>query len=148
TIADAINDLMAAIGPDGYAKNYAANAFGRLFDDVAAFAKANGLKGADITVSGHSLGGLGVNSLAELSHDKWGGFYEDARYVAFASPTQASDSRKVLNIGYENDPVFRALNGSSFDWATVGVHDGAKPSSTDNIVNFNDHYASDAWNLL
>ncbi|MNJ07954.1 Lipase precursor [compost metagenome] len=148
TISDAINDLMAAIGPADYAKNYAANAFGRLFEDVARFAKANGLSGTDITVSGHSLGGLGVNSLAELSNEKWGGFYKDARYVAFASPTQASDSSKVLNIGYENDPVFRALNGSKADWATFGVHDAAKPSSTDNIVNFNDHYASDAWNLL
>ncbi|UVM58088.1 polyurethanase [Pseudomonas sp. B21-012] len=148
TISDAIHDLMAAFGPADFAKNYAANAFSRLFDDVARFAQANGLSGSDITVSGHSLGGLGVNSLAELSNDTWGGFYQDARYVAFASPTQASDSSKVLNIGYENDPVFRALNGSKADWATFGVHDAAKPSSTDNIVNFNDHYASDAWNLL
>lgn len=148
TLGDAINDLLAALGPAEYARNYAGNAFDRLLGDVATFAKAHGLSGADITVSGHSLGGLAVNSLADLSVSRWGGFYQDARYVAFASPTQAADPDKVLNIGYENDPVFRVLDGTALTWATLGVHDAAKPSTTDNIVNFNDHYASDAWNLL
>ncbi len=32
--------------------------------------------------------------------------------------------------------------------ATLGVHDGYKASATNNIVSFNDHYASDAWNVL
>ncbi|WP_252088690.1 polyurethanase [Pseudomonas sp. MWU13-3659] len=148
TIGDVINDLLAAFGPPGYARDYTGNAFGRLLDNVAAFAKANGLSGADVTVSGHSLGGLAVNSLADLSTSRWGGFYQDSRYVAFASPTQAADANKVLNIGYENDPVFRVLDGTSVTWGTAGVHDGAKASATNNIVNFNDHYASDAWNLL
>lgn len=148
TLGDAINDLLAALGPADYARNYAGNAFDRLLGDVATFARAHGLSGADITVSGHSLGGLAVNSLADLSASRWGGFYQDARYVAFASPTQAADPDKVLNIGYENDPVFRVLDGTALTWATLGVHDAAKPSTTDNIVNFNDHYASDAWNLL
>jgi triacylglycerol lipase len=62
-----VNDLLAALGPAGYARDYAAKAFDGLLGDVAAFAKANGLSGADITVSGHSLGGLAVNSLADLS---------------------------------------------------------------------------------
>ncbi|UVL87644.1 polyurethane esterase [Pseudomonas sichuanensis] len=148
TLGDAVNDLLASLGPAGYARDYAAKAFDGLLGDVAAFAKANGLSGADITVSGHSLGGLAVNSLADLSGTRWGGFFEDARYVAFASPTQAANPDKVLNIGYENDPVFRALDGTSVTWGTLGVHDSAKASATDNIVNFNDHYASDAWNLL
>ncbi|KAB5626926.1 polyurethanase [Pseudomonas putida] len=148
TLGDAINDLLAALGPADYSRNYAGNAFDRLLGDVATFARAHGLSGADITVSGHSLGGLAVNSLADLSASRWGGFYQDARYVAFASPTQAADPDKVLNIGYENDPVFRVLDGTALTWATLGVHDAAKPSTTDNIVNFNDHYASDAWNLL
>jgi triacylglycerol lipase len=67
TLGDAVNDLLAALGPAGYARDYAAKAFDGLLGDVAAFAKANGLSGADITVSGHSLGGLAVNSLADLS---------------------------------------------------------------------------------
>ncbi|MEK1841529.1 MAG: polyurethanase [Pseudomonas sp.] len=147
SIGDVINDLMAALGPKDYAKNYVGEAFGNLLGDVAAFAQANGLSGKDVLVSGHSLGGLAVNSLADLSGDKWSGFYQDSNYIAYASPTQSS-SDKVLNIGYENDPVFRALDGSSFNLASVGVHDAAKDSTTDNIVSFNDHYASTAWNVL
>ncbi|MGF6221884.1 polyurethane esterase [Pseudomonas sp. YL-218 TE3947] len=147
SIGDVINDLLAALGPKDYAKNYAGEAFGNLLSDVAAFAQANGLSGKDVLVSGHSLGGLAVNSLADLSSDKWSGFYQDSNYIAYASPTQSS-SDKVLNIGYENDPVFRALDGSSFNLSSVGVHDAAKDSTTDNIVSFNDHYASTAWNVL
>ncbi|WLG47830.1 polyurethanase [Pseudomonas sp. FP1740] len=147
SIGDVINDLLSALGPKDYAKNYAGEAFGNLLGKVAAFAQANGLAGKDVLVSGHSLGGLAVNSLADLSSEKWSGFYQDSNYIAYASPTQSS-SDKVLNIGYENDPVFRALDGSSFNLASVGVHDAPKDSATDNIVSFNDHYASTAWNVL
>ncbi|MGG7651132.1 polyurethane esterase [Pseudomonas sp. ES4] len=147
SIGDVINDLLAALGPKDYAKNYVGEAFGNLLSDVAAFARANGLSGKDVLVSGHSLGGLAVNSLADLSSDKWGGFYQDSNYIAYASPTQSSTD-KVLNVGYENDPVYRALDGSSFNLSSVGVHDAAKVSATDNIVSFNDHYASTAWNVL
>ncbi|MNF74708.1 Lipase precursor [compost metagenome] len=147
SIGDVINDLMAALGPKDYAKNYAGEAFGNLLGDVAKFAQAHGLTGSDVLVSGHSLGGLAVNSLADLSGDHWNGFYQDANYIAYAAPTQSS-SDKVLNIGYENDPVFRVLDGSDFNLASVGVHDTPQDSATNNIVNFNDHYASTAWNLL
>ena len=148
SIGDAISDLLAAVGPDGYAKNYSANAFDTLLGKVAAFASAQGLAGKDVLVSGHSLGGLAVNSLADLSADHWSGFYRDAHYIAFASPTQSETTSSVLNIGYENDPVFRALDGSDFNFSSLGVHDGYQPSATNNIVSFNDHYASTAWNLL
>ncbi len=147
SIGDVINDLLAAFGPKDYAKNYVGEAFGNLLNDVMAFAKANGLTGKDILVSGHSLGGLAVNSMADLSGGKWGGFFADSNYIAYASPTQSSTD-KVLNVGYENDPVFRALDGSTFSGASIGVHDAPKESATDNIVSFNDHYASTAWNLL
>ncbi|QNH77639.1 polyurethanase [Pseudomonas protegens] len=147
TLGDVINDLLAALGPKDYAKNYAGEAFGKLFADVAAFAQANGLSGKDILVSGHSLGGLAVNSLADLSSERWSGFYKDSNYIAYASPTQSA-SDKVLNIGYENDPVFRALDGSSFNLSSLGVHDAHQDSATNNIVNFNDHYASALWNVL
>ncbi|MBC2656322.1 polyurethanase [Pseudomonas sp. MSSRFD41] len=147
TIGDLISDLLAALGPKDYAKNYAGEAFGKLLGDVAAFAQANGLSGKDILVSGHSLGGLAVNSLADLSGGRWSGFFKDAHYIAYASPTQSA-SDKVLNIGYENDPVFRALDGSSFNLASVGIHDTHQASATNNIVNFNDHYASTLWNVV
>jgi Ca2+-binding RTX toxin-like protein len=138
---------MAALGPKDYAKNYAGEAFGNLLADVAKFAQAHGLTGKDVLVSGHSLGGLAVNSMADLSADKWSGFYNSANYIAYASPTQ-SGTDKVLNIGYENDPVFRALDGSTFNLSSVGVHDAQQDSATNNIVSFNDHYASTAWNML
>ena len=147
SIGDVINDLLAAFGPKDYAKNYVGEAFGNLMNDVVAFAKANGLTGKDVLVSGHSLGGLAVNSMADLSTSKWGGFFQDSNYIAYASPTQSSTD-KVLNVGYENDPVFRALDGSTFTGASLGVHDAPKESATDNIVSFNDHYASAAWNVL
>ncbi|WP_323160395.1 polyurethane esterase [Pseudomonas fluorescens] len=147
SIADAINDLLAAFGPKDYAKNYVGEAFGNLMNNVVAFAKANGLTGKDVLVSGHSLGGLAVNSMADLSGSKWGGFFQDSNYIAYASPTQSSTD-KVLNVGYENDPVFRALDGSTFTGASLGVHDASKVSATDNIVSFNDHYASNVWNVL
>jgi len=67
--------------------------------------------------------------------------------VAYASPTQSAGD-KVLNIGYENDPVFRALDGSSFNLSSLGVHDTPHASTTDNIVSFNDHYASTLWNVM
>ncbi|WP_300626730.1 lipase [Pseudomonas sp.] len=146
-IGDVISDLLAAFGPKDYAKNYTGEAFGGLLKHVAEFAGAHGLSGRDVVVSGHSLGGLAVNSMADLSDSKWSGFYKDSNYVAYASPTQSAGD-KVLNAGYENDPVFRALDGSSFNPSSLGVHDKPHESTTDNIVSFNDHYASTAWNVL
>ncbi|RJF57815.1 polyurethanase [Serratia inhibens] len=148
SIGDLINDVLAGFGPEGYADNYSLKAFGTLLGDVAEFAQAHGLTGDDVTVSGHSLGGLAVNSMAALSDDNWKGFYSQSNYVAFASPTQYETGGKVINIGYENDPVFRVLDGTTLTPASLGVHDTPQGSATNNIVNFNDHYASAAWNTL
>ncbi|WP_448110757.1 polyurethane esterase [Pseudomonas lini] len=148
TFGDMKNNLLAAVGPVDYATNYAKNAFDTLLKDVAAFAIAHGLSAKDVLVSGHSLGGLGVNSLAELSGNNWGGFFNDANYIAFASPTQSATGNNVLNIGYENDPVFRVLDGTTFSSGSLGKHDGHQESATNNIVNFNDQYASTAQNLV
>ena len=148
TFGDLKNNLLAAIGPSDYASNYAKNAFDNLLKAVAAFAIANGIAAKDVLLSGHSLGGLGVNSVAELSASNWGGFFKDANYITFASPTQSSTGNNVLNIGFENDPVFRVLDGTTFSSASMGKHDKPHDSTTDNIVNFNDNYASTAQNLV
>lgn len=148
TLGDIKNNLLAAIGPVDYAQNYTQNAFNQLLQDVATFAQAQGLSAKDVLVSGHSLGGLAVNSLAALSGEHWGGFYQQANYVAFASPTQSPATPQVLNIGFENDPVFRVLDGTRFSTTSLGSHDQPQPSATNNIVNFNDHYASTLENLL
>ncbi|MBJ2219815.1 polyurethanase [Pseudomonas sp. MF7453] len=146
-VGDNLSNLATAFISD-YANNYAKYGFNDLFGKIALYAQSHGLSGKDVLVTGHSQGGTGVNSLAALSADNWGGFYKDASYVAFASPTQ-SPGKQVLNIGYENDPVFRVLDGSSFGVSTsLGVHDKAQVLATNNIVNFNDHYLSASGNDL
>lgn len=57
SIGDLVSDLLAALGPKDYAKNYAGEAFGGLLKNVADYASAHGLSGKDVLVSGHSLGG-------------------------------------------------------------------------------------------
>ena len=125
---DVASDLAAAALP-GYAANYAKFAFSALLENVARYAASQGLSGKDILVTGHSLGALGANSVATLSHDHWGGFYQDANYVTFASPTQRSGDAQVLNIGYENDPVFKAIDGKGINTLTsasaTAPHGGA-----------------------
>lgn len=142
TIGDAINDIEAGLLPADFSFNYAKEAFGDLLTKVAQFASQHGLSGEDIVVSGHSLGGLAVNSLAALSDNEWGSFYSDANFVAFASPVQYEAQDKVLNVGFENDPVFRVLDGTDLTLSSFWTHDNAYPSTTDNIVNFNDYYVS------
>ena len=141
TAMDTVSDVLSAL-VDGYADNYVLNAYKNLMSSVAAFATANGLTGHDIIITGHSLGGLAVNSMATLSaQGQWGGFFEDASYVAFASPTQNLADDKVLNIGYENDPVFRVLTGHSLTLDSLFNHDTPLETCTNNIVSFNDYYA-------
>ena len=143
-LGDVASDLAAAAVP-GYAAHYAQFAFSGLLENVASYARSQGLTGKDILVTGHSLGALGANSLATLSHDHWGGFFEDANYVTFASPTQRSGDTRILNIGYENDLVFKAIDGegintSALRWGNDSVWD----SAANNLVSFTDNYAS-AW---
>lgn len=147
SLGDLINDLKAGFGPASYSRDFTANAFGTLLKNVAAYASTQNLSGKDVLVTGHSLGGLEVNSMADLSSSHWAGFYQNASYLGFASPTQ-SQSGKVLNIGFENDPVFRDVPNPGSSQPSAGVHDTPWPSATNNIVSFNDYYASDMWNWL
>ncbi|EXU77029.1 lipase [Erwinia mallotivora] len=147
TALDVVSDLASGL-ISGYADSYSVNAFNQLLTSVAAFATAQGLTGEDIIITGHSLGGLAVNSMATSSElGMWDGFYQDSSYVALASLTQNTLDDKVLNIGYENDPVFRALNGSAFTCETLFSHDTARETCTNNMVSFNDAYAGLSWNI-
>lgn len=147
TLGDVWSDLKITFGSEEYVNNYTLNSFGDLLGQVAKYAQEHGLSGSDVVVTGHSLGGGMVNSLAFLSEDNWGGFYSSSAFIAEASPTQYEQTDKVLNMGLENDPVFRALDGSQFTLATLGIHDTSYNSTTDNIVSFNDFYASSYWGL-
>lgn len=142
TALDATSDVFSALF-DGYADSYVQHAYNNLMSSVVDFARANGLNGSDVIISGHSLGGLAVNSLATLSSQgAWDGFFQDSSYVAFASPTQNLSSDKVLNIGYENDPVFRVLNGHSITLESAFSHDSPRETCTNNVITFDETYAN------
>jgi hypothetical protein len=77
-------------------------------------------------VTGHSLGAAAANLLRDISDPLW----NSADFITFATPVVASNS-VILNIGFENDAVFEAL---------AGVHLLDHPSTTDNLIWYNDAY--------
>lgn len=105
------------------------NEFASLLNAVADYANREEI--SNIQITGHSLGGAAVNVLRNVASTSFGAAYDDATFVAFASP-KISTSSNILNIGIENDWVFKQielinpLNPSEFF------------STTDHIVWFND----------
>ena len=72
--------------------------------------------------TGASLGGGATNQMADIAASQYGGVFASATFVAFASPI-ITTSNGILNLGFENDPIYRALkNYNNF------------PSSLDNLV--------------
>ncbi|MCK3838888.1 MULTISPECIES: calcium-binding protein [Pseudomonas] len=141
------NNFQAAFDPKGFGTDYTYLAFGNLLSSVASYASQHGLTGEDITIAGASLGGMAVNSMADLSERRWDGFYKDSNYVGVVSPS-ISETHKVLNLGAENDPVYRLMGNGELTWASLGAHDSTNDMTTDNIISFNNHYASFWQNLL
>ncbi len=80
------------------------------------------LSGADFAFTGASLGGGATNLMADIAGSAFGGAFAGATFVAFASPN-ISTAAGILNVGFENDPVYKAINGYA-DF----------PSSLDNLV--------------
>lgn len=146
-VRDFGNNIQAAFDPKGFGTQYPDLAFGRLLSSVADYAAKHGLTGKDVIITGASLGGMAVNSMADLSEQKWGGFYKDSSYVAAVSPTQSA-TQKVMNIGAENDPVYRMMEDGKLTLGSVFTHDKLGATTTDNIISFNDHYANFWHNLL
>ena len=72
--------------------------------------------------TGASLGGGAVNQMADIASYAYAGRFAAAQFVAFASPIIAN-ANGILNVGFENDPIYKALENYS---------DG--PSSLDNLV--------------
>lgn len=121
---------------------------------VKDFAMANGLQGSDVLVSGYSLGAAVTNVMAAERLNLADGFFSDADYMAFEVPTIYDNSEVVLNFGYENDVVHRITgDADSFLGALADMDFGlVNPdrqfdSSTDNLVLFNDVYASALWEV-
>lgn len=121
---------------------------------VKDFTVANGLKGSDVLVSGYSLGAGLTNVMAEDRAKLSDGFFTDSDYMGFEVPKIYNNSDVVLNFGYENDVVHRIAGDAE---TLLGAVAQGKPgfvnpdrefeSSTDNVVLFNDIYASPVWNL-
>jgi hypothetical protein len=94
------------------------NHFQPLLNAIAATAP----DGTSFYFTGASLGGGAVNQMADIAGSQYSGEFALAKFVAFASPN-ISTSSGVLNIGFENDPIYRELN----------LYDDSS-SSLDNLV--------------
>jgi Ca2+-binding RTX toxin-like protein len=92
------------------------------FQPLLSALSASAPAGSSFSFTGASLGGGATNELAEIAGSQFGGRFAAANFVAFASPV-VTEASHILNLGFENDPIFKALNGYS-DFV----------SSTDNLV--------------
>jgi Ca2+-binding RTX toxin-like protein len=72
--------------------------------------------------TGASLGGGAVNQMADIASYEYAGRFAAAQFVAFASPV-ISNANGILNVGFENDPIYKTLENYSDE-----------PSSLDNLV--------------
>lgn len=125
-----------------------------LLSAVRDFAVKNGLSAEDVLITGYSLGGGMTNLMAEYRESLAGGFFANSNYVGCASPLICDDPGVVLNYGYENDVVYRIV-GDEATWQDAVAAgdpglvnpDSRYDSSLDNIVLFNDMYASSIWDV-
>ena len=97
---------------------------------------------AHFSFTGASLGGGAVNNLANVAATAYGGHFAQATFVAFASPVISTQSG-ILNLGVENDPVYKMVGGyksysSSLDHIVLatdaylaGNYDGRHPFDMD-----------------
>lgn len=119
--ADALDILSLLVG------NSYINEFSGFLNGVVGDISARGI--TEIFVTGHSLGGAAANILRDVSGSQFGGAFSGATYVTFASPKIASN-QNILNIGHENDWVFKAAQ------AILSLPEF--PSTTDHIVWYNE----------
>jgi hypothetical protein len=88
--------------------------------------------------TGDSLGGGAVNEMADIASSQYAGRFAPAKFLAFASPV-ISNANGILNVGFENDPIYKLLenysdNASSLDHLVLasaeymaGNYDGRQP---------------------
>lgn len=128
------------------------NSYGRAFtpllEAVQNYAVAHDITAQDVLITGISLGGAATNNIYALREELAGGFFKDANFLAGASP-KINDGPGILNVGFENDAVFRALGSteSFVDGAYTALvrNDNEFATSTDNIVLFDPTYALPTW---
>ncbi|WP_407860851.1 hypothetical protein [Escherichia coli] len=108
-----------------------------------------------LLLQAYSLGGWLTNIMAIFSESLADGFYANSDYITWASPLVFDGGGRVLNIGFENDPVFRVLGDEFGFWEAVKAMrlglttlDREYDSSPDNIVLYTDFYGSFFWNIV
>jgi hypothetical protein len=89
------------------------------YDPLLSTLSALAQSGADFAFTGFSLGGGATNLMADIAGSAFGGAFAAATFVGFASPI-ISTAAGILNVGFENDPIYKAIEGypdfpSSFD---------------------------------
>jgi hypothetical protein len=97
---------------------------------------ANAPSGAGFAFTGASLGGGATNLMADIAGSAFGGRFAAATFVGIASPIIKTASG-ILNIGFENDPVYKGVN----NYADF-------PSSLDNLVLATDKYMAGNYDGL
>jgi RTX calcium-binding nonapeptide repeat (4 copies) len=92
------------------------------YDPLLNALSATAPSGAAFAFTGASLGGGATNLLANIASSAFSGRFAAATFVGFASPI-IKTAAGILNLGFENDPIYKAINGYA-DF----------PSSLDNLV--------------
>lgn len=124
-----------------------------LLNAVKNYATEHHIASEKVLVTGYSLGGGMTNIMARFKDTLAEGFFKDSVYIGHAAPT-ILDHADVLNMGYENDVVYRITGNEANVWDAIKAGkpglvnpDKMFDSTVDNIVLFNDVYASPLWNL-
>ncbi|PNK61221.1 PE-PPE domain-containing protein [Psychrobacter sp. FDAARGOS_221] len=148
------NNLIDVIDYFDFNSREGAELLNPILDVVKAFAVENGLEGSNVVISGYSAGAAVTNVIAAERQDLAEGFFADSDYIAFAVPTIYEEPGVVINVGYENDVIHRITGDESDIGAAILAMDFGfvNPdkdfnSSTDNIVLYDDVYASPIWDL-
>jgi len=106
------------------------------YDPLLNALSAPALSGADFAFTGASLGGAATNLMANIAGSAFGGAFAGATFVGFAS-LNISTASGILNLWFENDPVYKSINGYA-DFS----------SSLDNFVLATSQYMGGNYNGL
>jgi hypothetical protein len=106
------------------------------YDPLLNVLKPIALSGGTFAFTGASLGGGATNLMADIAGSAFGGAFAGATFVGFAS-LNISTASGILNLWFENDPVYKSLNGYA-DFS----------SSLDNLVLATSQYIGGNYNGL
>lgn len=126
-----------------------------LLEALKNYSVEHGLSAKDVIITGYSLGAGMTNIMAKYRETLAEGFFKDSNYIAHDSPILYDNADVIKNMGYENDVVYRILGNEPTLAESIAAGDPflSNPdkmfaSSADNIVLFNDTYASPLWGAL